>query len=183
MSNIENLIQKIDSDASNTSNEIIEKAKKEAQSIMETARQEASAQAEKIVEKANSNINPTIEKIVQSSNLKSRDKILKAQEEIVAKIIGKVKERLTDLPEDEYLNYLEKELKDTDLKGTKIIVPKKYVVAVRDRLHLDVSEKDFVENGFVISGENFDYNNKFDSIIEANRQDIELAIREKLFEA
>lgn len=183
MSNIENLIQKIDSDAKTTSEQIINDAKKEAENIIETARKKATMEAEKIVEKANANVNPTIEKILQATNLKSRDKILKVQEEVVADILERVNKKLTDLSEDEYVNYLSKKLENMDLKDAELVVPKKYVQAVRERLQYKVSETKFVENGFVISGTNFDYNNKFDSLIEANRQDLEIKIREKLFEA
>lgn len=182
MSKIENITEKIILDAENESKEIIEKANNDAKNILNTKVDKSTLESKKIVEKASVEAENIVEKALSSAKLKARDNVLEAKEEVVERVFSLVTKKLENLDTLEYIKYLKKSLEKLNIKESDILyIPSKYKEAVeKEALNIKIS-KDPVESGFSILSGNIMYNNKFTSLVDAKKSDLEYEVAKKLF--
>lgn len=183
MSKIENITGKIELDAKNEAEKIVSEAKKKADRMISLREKDAKKRADRIIEKASNEAESIVEKALSSAELKARDDILRAKEKVVERVFSMANEKLKNLSEEDYLNYLKKSLEDIDLKDDAVVfVPEKYYKVVEDaNLGINISRDEFVDSGFSIKIGKIRYNNEFESLVEAKKDELEYLIVQKLF--
>ncbi|WP_297551995.1 V-type ATP synthase subunit E [Thermococcus sp.] len=124
MEGAELIIQEINREAEQKIQYILSEAREEAEKLKEEARKRAEAKAEWILRKAKTQAEIEKQRIIANAKLEVRKKKLAVQEELIRSVIESLKERLANLPEDEYFPMLvELTAKAVEELGTdKVIV-------------------------------------------------------------
>ncbi|QDA30524.1 V-type ATP synthase subunit E [Thermococcus indicus] len=106
MDGAELIIQEINREAEQKIQYILSEAQKEAEQIKEDARKRAEARAEWIMRKAQTQAEIEKQRIVANARLEVRKKRLAVQEELIQEVITALRERLAELPDEEYFPML-----------------------------------------------------------------------------
>ena len=123
------------------------------------------------------------ERIKASAGLKARNEKLKAKQAVIEKVIGKLKDRLVNLNEDEYMDYLRKNIDTVSFnENKKLIVKKEYIGRVKNEFPgINVSEGESVSSGFVIEENGIQENYTFEVKLDFMRDELEVEISKLLF--
>ena len=185
MSNLERLIQKILEDAKIEADKIKEEADKKRKEIIHE--QEIKGNKEKgiYLEKAREEIQSLENLILSEAQMNVRDGLLKVRQDMLDKAFDLAKDKLANLGDKEYIDFIKKKLEEFDLKGNEtLVVAKERLELVKSLgLKLEISETQTVTSGFILLTENVNYNFSFDSLIEFQREDLEAEIAKVLFVA
>ncbi|NJE03942.1 V-type ATP synthase subunit E [Thermococcus sp. MV11] len=106
MEGAELIIQEINREAEQKIQYILSEAREEAEQIKEEARKRAEARAEWIMRKAQTQAEIERQRIIANAKLEVRKKRLQVQEELIQEVISALRERLAELPEEEYFPML-----------------------------------------------------------------------------
>ena len=106
MEGAELIIQEINREAEQKIQYILSEAQKEAEKIKAEARKRAEARAEWILRKAQTQAETEKQRIIANARLEVRKKRLEIQEALIREVIDALRERLAELPEDEYFPML-----------------------------------------------------------------------------
>ncbi|ASJ05646.1 V-type ATP synthase subunit E [Thermococcus barossii] len=106
MDGAELIIQEINREAEQKIQYILSEAQKEAERIKEEARKRAEARAEWILRKAQTQAETEKQRIIANARLEVRKKRLEVQEGLIQEVITALRERLAELPEEEYFPML-----------------------------------------------------------------------------
>lgn len=182
MSNIDNIIQRINEDSEKEKSLILESANKKRDIFMNEKIAEAEREKEHIIKRTERDVKQIKEKAVSNANLKARDKVIQAKQDITEKVLRLAEEELSNLDKNKFIEYLRKSLDNMKLKpSVEIMVPKYMQKAVENaNIGYKVSEKT-VKNGFAILDGNVLLNNEFTSLLESRKDDLEKEIVQKLF--
>ena len=110
MSSLDNLTAKILNDAKEKAAEIVKNAEVQAEEKFNSSLKKIDSRKEDILEAAAKERELISERIKASAGLKARNEKLKAKQAVIEKVIGKLKDRLVNLNEDEYMDYLRKNI-------------------------------------------------------------------------
>lgn len=183
MSNLENLTNKILDDAKTEADRIIQESTKINEDIVNSKVNEANEKKKRILEKAVAEAAMMKDRIISNAELKVRDEKLKAKQEVLDRVFKLSKEKLKDINENQYLEFLKNNLKTINLKGTELlIVPDKMKSKVKaSGLYPKVSDDETVESGFIIKDKDVTMNFSFDSLVDYVREELESEIAQDLF--
>lgn len=183
MSNLESLTNKILDDAKTEADRIIRESTKINEDIISSKVNEANEKKKRILEKAVAEAAMMKDRIISNAELKVRDEKLKAKQEILDRVFELSKEKLKDLNENQYFEFLKNNLKILNLKGTELlIVPDKMESKVKaSGLYPKVSDDETVESGFIIKDKDVTMNFSFDSLVDYVREELESEIAQYLF--
>lgn len=183
MSNLENLTNKILDDAKTEADRIIQESTKINEDIVNSKVNEANEKKKRILEKAVAEAAMMKDRIISNAELKVRDEKLKAKQEVLDRVFKLSKEKLKDINENQYLEFLKNNLKTLNLKGTELlIVPDKMKSKVKaSGLYPKVSDDETVESGFIIKDKDVTMNFSFDSLVDYVREELESEIAQDLF--
>ncbi len=106
MEGAELIIQEINREAEQKIQYILSEAQREAERLKEEAKKRAEAKAEWILRKAKTQAEIEKQRIIANAKLEVRKRKLAVQEELISQVIESLKERLANLPEDEYFPML-----------------------------------------------------------------------------
>ncbi|NLM05694.1 MAG: hypothetical protein GX219_02070 [Tissierellia bacterium] len=184
MSNLEAMVERIINDSKAEAEKIISLAKEEANGAIKAETEKAEKEKEGLLERADRDSAQIIERIVSGEELKSRDKILSAKQEIMDKVFDLAKDKMKDLDEGKYTDFLKNAVEKLKLSGDYTIsVPAKYEKAVAGLgLAGKLQVKDDLKSGFLVSAGSTNYNYTFEDLIDFNRDDLEAEVAKKLFE-
>lgn len=182
MSNIETLLEKIEADSKREQQSIIDAAKQKAEEIVKKAEIESQEKAELLLKKADLEVENLIEKATGRAELEARDEILKRKQGVLEEVIELAVDKLNNMSDKDYLDYIEKEVGEVKLsENAELKVMSKYREYIFENFKgIKVSEES-VNSGFVVQDGNILYNNDFAGVIENNRSDIENLIYKQLF--
>ena len=167
MSSLDNLTAKILNDAKEKAAEIVKIAEVQAEEKFNSSLKKIDSRKEDILEAAAKERELISERIKASAGLKARNEKLKAKQAVIEKVIGKLKDRLVNLNEDEYM---------------KLIVKKEYIGRVKNEFPgINISEDDFVSSGFVIEENGIQENYTFEVKLDFMRDELEVEISKLLF--
>ncbi|WP_240649055.1 V-type ATP synthase subunit E [Anaerosphaera multitolerans] len=180
---MDNIINKIETDAQNEAQELLKNTRDKAQQIIDAKVREANLGAKRILERKKLEAVETEERIFSQVDLQNRDMVLSAKGDIVDRVFDIALTKLTNLPEEDYINYLKRVLATMELKEDCILtVPEKYYEAVKkENLNVKLSNE-FVSDGFTVSMDSVLYNNKFTSLIDDIRADMEREVFDRVFD-
>ncbi|MDX9916718.1 MAG: V-type ATP synthase subunit E [Gudongella sp.] len=183
MSKLDSLTQRILDDAKEKADSILSEADRKSKELLDAKVREAEASKEKLIERATSEAAMIKDRVVSSAELKVRDEKLTAKQEMLDKVFSMAKDRLKELDDSQYKDFLDSTLKQIEIKGTgTLMVPssKKAVAeGVVKSLSVVVDEK--IESGFMIKDDDIIYNYTFDSLVDDLRDQIEAEIAIELF--
>ena len=102
---------------------------------------------------------------------------------MIDKVIDKLKEKLVNMNEEEYINYLKKNIDLLKInENKKLIVKKSYLNKVKEVfLNLKVSETEFVSSGFILEENGIQENYTFEVKLDFMRDELEVEISKLLF--
>ncbi|WP_040212208.1 V-type ATP synthase subunit E [Clostridium polynesiense] len=161
MSNLNNITNKILSDAKQKSEEIIKESREEEEKIIEKMIQEARIIETEILERAKRESATKKERIISNSQLKVRNEKLEAKQKIIDKVFEKAVEELNNMSIEAFNDYLVERIKTMDISGDETLIlsssylnslseskKKKsgsnFVEMVKEKLHLDELQPEII---------------------------------------
>lgn len=182
MSNIDNIIKKLNEEANEKINRIEaesrEKGDHERQKIVEIA----NIEVEGIMDWAKAEAEQTYERIISNAELKVRDQKLFEQQKLFDRVFKLALDKLNLKSDVDFSEEIKKALKAINSDNLTLVVPKERVAGLKAlNLNAKISEDEFVDNGFLIKSDRMIYNYKLDDLISAKREDLELELAKKLF--
>ncbi|QYR55863.1 V-type ATP synthase subunit E [Fusobacterium hwasookii] len=182
MSSLDNLVAEILEQAKKEASRMLTKAKAENLEFFEKENKKIQREIDIIEQKSKEEAISLKERILSNANLKSRDMILQAKEELVDKILEKALERLQNLDEDRYLEFVENTLKKLNIsENAEIILSRKMKNILGDEIFGYKVSDDVVESGCSIKDGKVVFNNEFSNLLEFNKEDLEREILKKIF--
>jgi len=98
------IIEEINREAEQKIKYLLDEAQKQAEEIKREAEDRGKAKAEWILRKAETQAEIEKQRIVASARLESRKKKLEIQEELIKEVFQELRDRLSSLPDDEYID-------------------------------------------------------------------------------
>lgn len=183
MSNLDNIIQKIQEDADSQVSRILQDAENEKDFFQNQRIGEANRFVRELERKTDRESAAIKENVVSSAELKARDRKLAAKQTVVDRVIENIKQKLMNLDDATYVNYLKRTLSSLDLpKDSSLIVPNDKRAAVeKANIGYPLSDEN-INSGFAVDSGNVRLNNDFESLIEFQKDDMQTEIVEKLFQ-
>ena len=182
MSNLDNLVAEILEQAKKEASRILTKAKAENLEFFEKENKKIQREIDIIEQKSKEEAISLKERILSNANLKSRDMILQAKEELVDRILEKARERLQNIDENSYLEFVENTLKKLNIsENAEIILSRKMKNILGDEIFGYKVSDVVVESGCSIKDGKVVFNNEFSNLLEFNKEDLEREILKKIF--
>ena len=182
MSSLDNLVAEILEQAKKEASRMLTKAKAENLEFFEKENKKIQREIDIIEQKSKEEAISLKERILSNANLKSRDMILQAKEELVDRILEKALERLQNLDEDRYLEFVENTLKKLNIsENAEIILSRKMKNILGDEIFGYKVSDVVVESGCSIKDGKVVFNNEFSNLLEFNKEDLEREILKKIF--
>lgn len=183
MSNLENLTQKIIKDAKTKADELVKDANRRKEEIINEQVQKAQLEKERIIEKGKQEAESIKTRTLSSAELEARNEILKAKQEVIDRVFQLAEEKLRNLNENEYVEFLKNKIHTLDLSEEAVLlVPDNRRDVVKSlELAVKVSDIERVDSGFVVIDKNIKINFSFDTLIDFLREDFESEIAQELF--
>ena len=162
MSNLNNLISKILNDAKEEADKIVKSSEEKAKQKYDLEIKKAIAKKQTLLENARRERELLSDRIKSSANLKARNEKLKAKQIVIDKVINKLKTKLVNMNEKEYINYLNQNIDKKTITGK-------------------VKEDEFVTSGFIIEENGIQENYTFEVKLDFMRDELEVEISKLLF--
>ncbi|MDD2495430.1 MAG: V-type ATP synthase subunit E family protein [Tissierellia bacterium] len=189
---IENITEKIISEANNAaessinnanikSQEIINEAKKQAENIIAEASIQSEVEAETLKRRK-----------VSAAELQAKKMLLSSKQEAIKKSFAVALEKLNNMPESEYIEFLATEIGKIHGDG-EIVLNEKDKIATGEKLIKLISEKDnnrkiVLSNntiqsgrGFILKNGNIEINSTFEAIIDSIKDELTYEVANVLF--
>lgn len=189
---IENITANILKDATNGADDAINAAKKNAEVIINKAKEEAAEIIKSAAEKAQKDAESLKSRKVSAAELQMRKMMLQAKQDAIKNSFNTALEKLKNMPEEKYINYLAEEIIKVPNNGT-IILNKKDKEKIGEKLIKLVNEKLNAEKytlsnntvnssgGFVLKSGNIEINNTFEAILESMKDELTNEVAGALF--
>ncbi|HHW30843.1 MAG TPA: hypothetical protein GXX20_04085 [Clostridiaceae bacterium] len=198
MEGIDKIKEKILEEANQQACSIIDKAEKEADEIIKNAEEKAAGKKSQEAEKARMEAENKKSRIIAAAHMETRKRKLKAKQEMIDEAFNKAVNKLSTMPEDQYIDILANMAVQAITTGTEeIILPdkdrnkfgKKLIDAVNKKLKgkgvagkVSLSEESKnITSGFIIKSGNIEINNSFESLIRMERDNLEPEVVKILF--
>ena len=182
MSNLNNLISKILNDAKEEADKIVKSAEEKAKQKYDLEIKKAIAKKQTLLENARRERELLSDRIKSSANLKARNEKLKAKQTVIDKVIDKLKEKLVNMNESDYINYLNQNIDKNSIAGKELIVKKEFIDKVKQEFSAaKVKENEFVSSGFIIEENGIQENYTFEVKLDFMRDELEVEISKLLF--
>ena len=182
MSNLNNLISKILNDAKEEADKIVRSAEEKAKQKYDLEIKKIATKKQTLLENARRERELLSDRIKSSANLKARNEKLKAKQIVIDKVINKLKTKLVNMNEKEYINYLNQNIDKKSITGKELIVKKEFLNKVKKEFpSAKVKENEFVTSGFVIEENGIQENYTFEVKLDFMRDELEVEISKLLF--
>ena len=182
MSNLNNLTSKILNDAKKQADEIVRSAEEKAKQKYDLEIKKITVKKQTLLENARRERELLSDRIKSSANLKARNKKLKAKQTVIDKVIDKLKTKLVNMNESEYINYLTQNIDKKSITGKELIVKKEFLNKVKKEFpNAKVKENEFVTSGFIIEENGIQENYTFEVKLDFIRDELEVEISKLLF--
>ncbi len=190
---VENITQKILSEANSYAENSIKTAEKQSAEIINNAKREADLIISDKAEKSNAEIDVIKSRKISAGKLQERKMILAAKQDSVKKSFDKALEKISTMSEDKYIDYLVEEIsKIPNCEGEIILnendknkIGDKLVKAVNEKLNTNklVLSKSTVQTkgGFILRNGDIEVNNTFEMILSSIREGLTFEVANELF--
>jgi len=182
MSNLNNLISKILNDAKEEADKIVRSAEEKAKQKYDLEIKKIATKKQTLLENARRERELLSDRIKSSANLKARNEKLKAKQIVIDKVINKLKTKLVNMNEKEYINYLNQNIDKKSITGKELIVKEEFLNKVKKEFpNAKVKENEFVTSGFIIEENGIQENYTFEVKLDFMRDELEVEISKLLF--
>ena len=182
MSNLNNLTSKILNDAKEEADKIVKSAEEKAKQKYDLEIKKVASKKQTLLENARRERELLSDRIKSSANLKARNEKLQAKQIVINKVIDKLKEKLVNMNESDYINYLNQNIDKSSIAGKELIVKKEFVEKVKQEFSTaKVKENEFVTSGFIIEENGIQENYTFEVKLDFMRDELEVEISKLLF--
>ena len=182
MSNLDNLTSKILTDAKSEADEIIKNAQEKANQKYDLEIKKVASKKQTLLENARRERELLSDRIKSSANLKARNEKLQAKQTVINKVIDKLKAKLVNMNESDYINYLNQNIDKSSIAGKELIVKKEFADKVKQEISTaKVKKNEFVTSGFVIEENGIQENYTFEVKLDFMRDELEVEISKLLF--
>lgn len=182
MNNLDLILESIKNKAEEEKNQILDKAKAEADELVKEANKKAEAEEKVILDNAKKESELTLSNEKLSSSRKARDIKIKAKNELINEVMGKVLKELKNLDRPAYKRFVLNRLNEFPHSNAEIILKEgmEYAFNSSELKGLNVSNET-TDDGFIIRDGNVTYDNSFSSIIDYEKDEIKKIISDTLF--
>ncbi len=186
MSNENKIIDKIIADANAEAEEILSQARSYANDKLKEFELEANKQIEANTQTAKSEAVQAKAKEISSADMIAKKRILTTKQMLIAETIEKAKQKLLNQDDEANQNTILQMLKNSKADTqTEIILPEKSSAKLKEALEkagykISNQIRD-IAGGFVLKQGDIEYNYSFESIIEIERENLELLAAQILF--
>jgi len=196
---IEDIKEKIISDAHNNAQQIIQNAQNKAEEIIEKAKKEAENIKQKILNQIKKEIAVSREKIITEANLEARKSILSIKQGIMEKVFNDALARILGLEDKKYLSLIRKIILNNVEKGNETIfisasdrdrITDEFIQEINRELvnqgkegNLSLSDTFLeIKGGVVLGSNHIRKNSSLEFIFRKIREELEEEISQYLFE-
>lgn len=193
MTGLEKIIKEIELESREAGEALEKDAQRQVNEIMKRAEDEAKEKESEIFKKAEEKCAEIEKRGKSGSELAKKKVILKAKQEIIAKMIQKAHEKLLNLPEDEYFeNILKMVSKHSQEKAGEIAfserdlrrLPLNFTTLLdkSSKGKLEISSKPVkIDGGFVLIYGGIEENCSFEGLFSQNHEKLQDAVASMLF--
>lgn len=183
MAGLNNILERIKGESEQVVSSIVNEAKDYAKSVEDDYRRKLASEIEKINKKCDQEIKSISDRSISSSELKKKQIFLTTKQELIMDTIDKAKEKLINLPDNEYIEYLKKVF-DKNLPTSDCVIvfnekdhkriPKDIIdgfikKAKEKGINIKLSDKIAnIRSGFILDFGGVEGNCSFESLIEQN---------------
>ena len=195
MDGIEKIIDRISSDAQREIDDVLAAAQAEAEKITAEYQAQAQAQADEILSRGEQAAVERGERLASVAQLECRKEVLRAKQEVIDEAFRLAMDKLTQLPQEEYVSLLADLAAQAAAKGNeKLIfsvadrarVGKAVVVAANEKLgdkgQLTLSQETRpMQGGFILSDGVVEVNCTFETLVRLQRDTLSTQVADVLF--
>jgi len=194
---IENITERIISDAQEKAAEIRSGSDKESATIRDDAKKKAESIKSQIIADAKSQAEEEKRRFLAFARLEARNSVLAEKQKVIGEVFDKASKELQSLPDREYEDLIKKLLiKATTTGDEEIIFSSRDRKRITDKLVANVNaalkadgkkgnlkisqETREIEGGFILKAEGVEINNSFSSLLNLLREELEYKLLEIL---
>ncbi len=195
---LQDIIEKIISDAKAEANQIVSRAEEEAKRRIEDKKKEIEKEFEKVKGKIKEEAQTHKMRLIQIASLELKKKVLAKKQELINRLFSELENKLLSLPEDKYINFLANRIAEASETGEEEIIlnqndkekiGKKLVEKVNSILNkngkrgnLILSESTAnIKGGFILKSGKSQINGSIEYILKQIREEKLTEIAKKLF--
>lgn len=199
MSNLENLISKIITDANEKSTGIVNDAKVKEAELIAKKKDEAEKLAKSVIEKAALEGKNLFDRAISKSELKVRNEKLIAKQQVIDKVFNEAIKELNNMSSEDYLNYIKNSLKSIKLQGHEEIIVsendkdrigEEFIKELNKSIAKDVEKANIIlskntrqiNGGFILARSGIEFNYSYDALVNSLRYEIENEVAMMLFD-
>lgn len=179
MSNLDNIIAKISEEGKTQADEILRQANEKKDILIKERISEANIKRDAILERTEREKESLEQRKISSAKLQARDIILKAKQEVIERVLEEAKEQLKVIDDTKYEKFVLKKLQQMHLQKEDELLLQKG--RNRDAFSDYTVSDRTVDSGFAIKRGDVLFNNDFSSIIDSEKDELEVEIVKKLF--
>lgn len=190
MTGLDKIIEQIRQEATVASEQELAKTQKEVEQILAEGLQEIEAYKTAYLAETNSQVELLLSRGEASAALQKRKILLKGKQEIIRQMIGQAKEKLLNLPKDEYFNLLLKMLERYAKEGKCQLllserdlerVPEYFMDELKKREIILAKESYKIDGGFVLVYGEIEENCSFEALFSASKEVLQDKISALIF--
>lgn len=195
MDGIEKIIDRISSDAQREIDDVLAAAQAEAEKITAEYQAQAQAQADEILSRGEQAAVERGERLASVAQLECRKEVLRAKQEVIDEAFRLAMDKLTQLPQEEYVALLADLAVQASAKGNEALifsvadrarVGKAVVVAANEKLgergRLTLSQETRpMQGGFILSDGVVEVNCTFETLVRLQRDTLSTQVADVLF--
>lgn len=198
MTGLDKIVKDIEDESLVKAAKIIEEAKARAEEIMAKAKAEGEQKCAEIEERSKNEVQSFLNRSKSSAKLQEKKLILNAKQVIISEVLEKAKKSLTELPDNEYFEYILKMISKYALvqAGSLLFsskdlkrLPEGFEESVREALKEKagasltiLTETRNVDGGFILIYGDIEINCSFDALFLAAKENLQDKVCEILFE-
>ena len=195
MDGIEKIIDRISSDAQREIDDVLAAAQAEAEKITAEYQAQAKAEADDILARGQKAAVERGERLASVAQLECRKEVLRAKQEVIDEAFRLAMDKLTQLPQEEYVSLLADLAVQASAKGNEALifsvadrarVGKAVVVAANQKLgergRLTLSQETRpMQGGFILSDGVVEVNCTFETLVRLQRNTLSTQVADVLF--
>ncbi len=198
---LEELKQRIINDANERAGHIRTDAERKAHEMLLKAEERAKSFRETQIKHAEQKAIALKENILGTARLEAKKELLAAKRVLIDKVIEDAKRAISDMPEKEYLKFIERQLMRIEMPSSEceIIIGGKDIKRItagylrniekmflekkgeKVKLLLSSTPKENISGGFIIKAKDVEINSSVEAVVKFKRESIEREIANMLF--
>lgn len=177
MSNLDNIINKIQSEAKAEAEAILDRAQRDAKSYLEGVQAQLATEIDRQVKYAEDKAEASKDHLMAGARLQARDLILAAQQDAINRIFDQAKAKILAMSDRELLQLIEKRLQSYQPEtGDILVLPAGRKLALPPDIPVEYDPN--LQSGFALRRGGVSEKHDYLEILDFQREDLEQALLE-----